>query len=591
MDLNGVEKIDFNALGGADTITVNDLSGTGVTQVDVNLAANGGAGDGAADTVIVDGTNGANTIEVLGSGTSFSVVGLPALVNVSGSEGANDTLVIKGLGGNDTISAATLPADVVKLTIDGGTGNDTMTGSAGDDILLGGDGNDLVFGGRGNDVALLGAGNDSFVWNPGDGSDSVDGQDGFDTLQFNGANIAEDVDIAANGTRALLHRDVANITMDLNGVERIDFNALGGADHITVGDMTGTGVTQVNIGLGGTLGSAIGDGVADTVTVNASAGIDQIAISSSGTAATISGLAATTTILGLDAVDSITVNGLGGDDVINGSASSFSLTLNGGAGADVITGGQNNDVVNGGTGNDVALMGGGDDTFVWNPGDGSDTVEGQAGIDTLQFNGANIAEQIDISANGGHARFTRDIAGITMDLNDVEHIAFKALGGADTIHVQRYVRDRRDGGEHRPRPARAGAGDGSADTIIIDAHERRRCGHCFRRLPAASQSSASAPRSTSRVSRRRTIGSSSTALAGDDVIEASGLQAGSIQLTADGGDGNDIILGGAGNDTLFGGPGDDVLIGGGGTDVIDGGPGDNIVIQSLIAEQQAAQLV
>ena len=303
MDLNGVEKIAFNALGGADTITVNDLSGTGVTQVDVNLAANGGAGDGAADTVIVDGTNGANTIEVLGSGTSFSVVGLPALVNVSGSEGANDTLVIKGLGGNDTISAATLPADVVKLTIDGGTGNDTMTGSAGDDILLGGDGNDLVVGGRGNDVALLGAGNDSFVWNPGDGSDTVDGQDGFDTLQFNGANIAEDVDIAANGTRALLHRDVANITMDLNGVERIDFNALGGADHVTVGDMTGTGVTQVNIGLGGTLGSAIGDGVADTVTVNASAGIDQIAISSSGTGATISGLAATTTILGLDAVE------------------------------------------------------------------------------------------------------------------------------------------------------------------------------------------------------------------------------------------------------------------------------------------------
>ena len=55
----------------------------------------------------------------------------------------------------------------------------------------------------------------------------------------------------------------------------------------------------------------------------------------------------------------------------------------------------------GGTGNDVALMGAGDDTFVWNPGDGSDTVEGQAGFDTL-FNGANIAEQIDFrrTANG-----------------------------------------------------------------------------------------------------------------------------------------------------------------------------------------------
>ncbi len=67
--------------------------------------------------------------------------------------------------------------------------------------------------------------------------------------------------------------------------------------------------------------------------------------------------------------------------------------------------------------------------------------------------------------------------------------------------------------------------------------------------------------------------------AGDDVVEGSGLAAGSIQLTADGGPGADILIGGAGNDTLLGGSGDDVLIGGGGTDILDGGPGDNIVIQ------------
>ena len=40
------------------------------------------------------------------------------------------------------------------------------------------------------------------------------------------------------------------------------------------------------------------------------------------------------------------------------------------------------------------------------------------------------------------------------------------------------------------------------------------------------------------------------ALAGDDVVEASGLAAGAIQLTADGGDGDDVLIGGAGNDTL-----------------------------------------
>ena len=69
------------------------------------------------------------------------------------------------------------------------------------------------------------------------------------------------------------------------------------------------------------------------------------------------------------------------------------------------------------------------------------------------------------------------------------------------------------------------------------------------------------------------------ALAGDDVVDASGLAADAILLTADGGDGDDVLIGGAGNDTLIGGAGDDVLNGGTGQDVLDGGPGHNILIQ------------
>ena len=69
------------------------------------------------------------------------------------------------------------------------------------------------------------------------------------------------------------------------------------------------------------------------------------------------------------------------------------------------------------------------------------------------------------------------------------------------------------------------------------------------------------------------------ALAGDDVVEASALAADAIQLTADGGDDDDVLIGGAGNDGLNGGAGDDVLLGGPGVDVLDGGLGDNVVIQ------------
>jgi Ca2+-binding RTX toxin-like protein len=67
--------------------------------------------------------------------------------------------------------------------------------------------------------------------------------------------------------------------------------------------------------------------------------------------------------------------------------------------------------------------------------------------------------------------------------------------------------------------------------------------------------------------------------AGDDAIDASTLAAGAVALTADGGDGDDVLQGSAGDDTLLGGAGDDVLNGGPGLDVVDGGTGLNVITQ------------
>jgi Ca2+-binding RTX toxin-like protein len=583
MDLDDVELIDLKALGGTDTLTVNDLSGTDVTRVETDLAALGGVGDAAADVVIVNGTNGNDSINVVGAGTSVSVLGLPVQVSVAGSEGANDSLIINALGGNDSVTATTLAAGIIKLTVDGGAGDDTLLGSQGADTFLGGAGNDSIVGDNGNDLALMGAGDDAFQWDPGDGSDTLEGQDGSDEMVFFGASVAENINVVANAGRVLFARDVASVTMDLDDVESVDFRALGGADNIVVGDLSGTDLTLAGLDLRGPNGG--GDSAADTVTVNGTQGDDAIKASGDAGGVSVSGLQARVNIFFPEqANDRLTLNGLGGNDAIDAAlleADGIQLTVNGGLGNDVLLGSAGDDLFNGGDGNDVALMGGGDDDFVWNPGDDNDTLEGQSGLDTMLFNGANVAENINVFANGGRVLFTRDVANVTMDLNDVEGIDFNALGGADTIVVNDLSgTDVVEVNAHLSLTG--GAGDAQPDNVIVTGTNGDDVAIVF-----GDASGASAVGLAARVNitgaeaanDRLTL----NMLAGDDVVDASGLAAGAIQLTENGGAGNDVLIGGDGNDVLSGGAGDDVLIGGPGTDTIDGGDDDDVEIQ-LVAE-------
>jgi Ca2+-binding RTX toxin-like protein len=115
---------------------------------------------------------------------------------------------------DDVITAGNGLANLIRLTVDGGAGNDTITGGDGNDVLNGGDGNDVIAAGLGADVASLGTGDDVFIWNQGDGSDVVDGQAGLDTLVFNGAGGSETTTISANVNGATLTRDLGNIVMD-----------------------------------------------------------------------------------------------------------------------------------------------------------------------------------------------------------------------------------------------------------------------------------------------------------------------------------------------------------------------------------------
>jgi Ca2+-binding RTX toxin-like protein len=207
--------------------------------------------------------------------------------------------------------------DTIPTTIDGGSGNDTIAGGKGVETLLGGQGNDSIDGNGGNDRALLGPGNDTFIWDPGDGSDTLEGQAGNDTMVFNGANVAEQVNLSANGNRLKFFRTQASITMDTAGVERVVFNALGGADLVTVNDLTGTDVNRVDVDLAGTIGGAAGDGQADRVVVNGTNGNDAIDVSGDAQAVKVSGLAATIEILHSEvANDRLDVNTLAGTDTV-----------------------------------------------------------------------------------------------------------------------------------------------------------------------------------------------------------------------------------------------------------------------------------
>lgn len=581
MDLNDLERIDLNTLGGTDSVTVNSLVGTDVVTVNLNLAGaiGGTTGDAAADTVVVNGTNGNDIIDVFGAGSSVSVIGLSTQVNITNSEGANDALVINALGGDDGITATTMPAGIIKLTIDGGTGNDSLLGSQGGDTFLAGDGDDFVFGDNGNDTAFLGAGDDVFQWDPGDGNDTIEGQAGTDSMLFFGANISENISVSANGGRVLFFRDVAGVTMDLDDVENIEYRALGGADNIVVGDLSGTDVVRIDLDLRGPNGG--GDGAADTVTVNGTQSADVFGAAGDAGGVNVFGLHTVVNIFSQEqANDRLTLNGQGGDDVINATsleADGIQLVMNGGLGNDLFQGSEGNDLINGGDGNDTALMGEGDDTFVWNPGDDNDTLEGQDGFDRMIFNGANISEVINIAANGERVRFSRDVANVVMDLNDVEGVDFNALGGADIIVVGDL-----SGTDvvdiNLNLAAAGGVGDGAPDTVVVNGTSGDDV------VVAVGDSSGV---SVLGLAARVNITGAETAndrltvngLAGDDAIEGSGMAASAIGFIANGGEGDDVVIGGEGNDVLSGGDGDDVLIGGFGTDVLDGGAGDNVVIQ------------
>jgi Ca2+-binding RTX toxin-like protein len=197
-------------------------------------------------------------------------------------------------------------------------------------------------------------------------------------------------------------------------------------------------------------------------------------------------------------------------------------TLDGGPGNDTLTGGAGADRLIGGPGNDTLLGKGGVD--VLRGGAGSDSLTGGAGDD--QAFGGRGNDQLIWNPGDG------------TDLNEggagVDTVEVNGSNGAETFTVAANgARVRFD----RTVPAPFSLDIGAAERLVLNAN------------------------------------------GGDDTFSAGAGLAGLIQLTVDGGPGNDVLRGSDGDDVLRGGDGDDVLRGGPGVDTLDGGSGNNILIQ------------
>ena len=468
-------------LGALTLLTAGCVTGAAVAGD--TLTVTGSAGP---DTIVLRLKAGdPNTLEIDDSGDGTA--------NLSFDRQTFSKIVVNAGAGDDTLRIDRSNGaftDTELTTLAGEEGNDTLIGDVGAETLDGGPGSDFMDGNQGSDTMLGGDGPDLLQWDPGDGSDVVEGGADTDRLRFNGSNIAEAFDVAANGGRVRFFRNISNITMDMDDVETLSLAELGGADTLTVGALLGTDLTTVESDLAASgggddgqvdevlvppgttigqdgpfatidgLGAQVrvlagaptdrihvnGPAAADTVTVTGSPDADTVTATANGTDVDVRG-ATPGVFVTLTSVETLAMNLGAGNDHFSASGGLAPLTalringeggqdtLLGGTGADLLTGGDGDDFIDGNQGSDVVLAGADNDTIQWDPGDGSDVVEGQTGTDQLLFNGANLAERFDVSANGGRIRMTRDIGNIAMDLNDIEKLGLNELGGADTLTV------------------------------------------------------------------------------------------------------------------------------------------------------------
>jgi Ca2+-binding RTX toxin-like protein len=377
----------------------------------------------------------------------------------------------------------------------------------------------------------------------------------------------------------------------------------------------------------------------DTLTVTSDQEADTITLAAAGGVITVNRQATT---LAANDNAKIVVNAGDGADTVDASALAnadySALTVNGGNGDDLLTGGSDNDHLLGDGGNDRVvgfkgndhLEGGdGNDVLVWNNGDNTDVMDGDAGADEVEINGAPTAGDVFTAVpNAGRVLFTRtNLVPFTVDFS-AERLTVNGLGGGDTFNGAAGLApltllslnggagddslsggdgpDLITGGDGTDKLNGNGGddrvvGDRGADTLLGgdlndalvwnngDGSDVADGNAGFDRVeingsPTAGDAFTVRPNGARAAIDRTnlvpfTVGFAAEALAvngggGDDRLTVSPGLAG-LLVTADGESGNDSLSGSEAADSLVGGDGNDTLTGGGGSDLLDGQQGND----------------
>jgi Ca2+-binding RTX toxin-like protein len=459
-------------------------------------------------------------------------------------------------------------------TINGSSGNDSLTGTAANDTLYGLAGNDELNGGDGNDVLWGGEGNDTLY--DSNGVDTLNGGAGDDLYwaYTSNTNIVEKANEGIDTVLAWaggykLGANLENLTTmvsgtftgnELDNVMKPSYSTPG-SDNFAVtldggaGNDTLTGGSVGDRLLGGsgndTLTDQFGDDYLDgglgADTMNGGLGHDTYVVDNVGDVITGENVPSPMYGTDIDTVVSSISYTLGsnlenltltGSSALNGTGNALDNVITGNSAANVLNGGAGNDTLNGGAGNDTLSSSA-----------GVDTLAGGTGNDCYVLNAADGANEVIVeNANEGTDTVKADFS-VTLAAN-VENLT---LTGTTAINGTGNTLNNVLTGNSAANVLKGGLGN---DTYVIDAAD-------------TVTENANEGTDTIQAGFSYTLGNNleNLTLTGSSAINGTGN---SLANVIKGNSANNVLNGGAGNDTLSGAAGNDtyVLSAADGSDVI-----------------------